>query len=188
MSQDLRELNEMVSSLERHLRLLRDYASKAFGEGNFDYGGEVAGKLRLLTARFRSNRPLLLDLMTETQIQPLVRLGGPPVNPLPGEPGTGDEISLERYLQLGAIGVRIPTSEFVMLNKTQFIRAWAEQTGSAHEDWNLDPTLKTILGSGIHIGGLHGALAELRATTQTVLHVADQFLVQFRKQYSKESV
>jgi len=86
MSQDLRELNEMVSSLERHLRLLRDYASKAFGEGNFDYGGEVAGKLRLLTARFRSNRPLLLDLMTETQIQPLVRLGGPPVNPLPESP------------------------------------------------------------------------------------------------------
>jgi hypothetical protein len=75
-----------------------------------------------------------------------------------------------------------------MLNKTQFIRAWAEQTGSAHEDWNLDPALKTILGSGIHIGGLHGALAELRGTTQTVLHVADQFLVRFRKQYSKESV
>jgi hypothetical protein len=180
----------MVGSLERHLRLLRDYASKAFGDGNFDYGGEVAGKLRLLTSRFRSNRPLLLDLMTETQIQPLVRLGGPPINikPLPGEPAPGDEITLERYLQLGAIGVRVPSGEFVMLDKTQFIRAWAEQTGSAHEDWALDPALKAILGSGIYIAGMHGALAELRATTQTVLRVADEFLVKFRRQYSKESV
>ena len=63
-----------------------------------------------------------------------------------------------------------------MLNKTQFIRAWAEQSGSSHEDWSLDSALATILGAQIYIGGLHGALAELATTTEVVLNIADQFL------------
>ena len=171
-----RELQEMVVSVKRHLRLLREYAQKAFLEADGDYGGEVAGKLRLLVTRFGSHRPLLLDLMQETGIQPKVTLGGPPVIREPGEPGPGDEITLAEYLELGAIGTRVPNGDFVMLKKTQFIRAWAEQTGSSHEDWEMDPALRAILSFPVYIGSLHGALAELRVTTETVLHIADRFL------------
>jgi hypothetical protein len=179
-----RDLFAMVQALERHLNLLREYAKKAFVDGNFDYGGEVAGKLRLLVTKFGSNRPLLLDLMAETDIEPLLTLGGPPIERPPGEPRAGDNISLSQYLQLGAIGIRIPNGEFVMLNKTNFIRAWAEQTGSSHEDWSLDPSLETILSSPVYIGGLHGAFAELRVTTETVLHISERFLAGF---YSRQN-
>ncbi|MBI2090208.1 MAG: hypothetical protein HYT78_15965 [Deltaproteobacteria bacterium] len=175
-----RDLEDLVQALERHLRLLHEYARRAFQDGDFDYGGEVAGKLRLLVTKFGSNRPLLLDLMAETGINPLITLGGPPIEPPPGEPRPGDKISLSLYLQLGAIGIRVPSGEFVMLNKTQLIRAWAEQTGSSHEDWSLDPPLEAILRAPIYIGGLHGAFAELRITTEPVLHVADRFLTEFR--------
>ena len=147
-----RSTDELVDALERHIRILRDYAAKAFRDGNFDYGGEVAGKLRLLVTKCGSNRPLLLDLMAETGIAPTITLGGPLVQPPVGEPGSGDTISLERYLALGATGIRIPSGDFVMLNKTQFIRAWAEQSGSSHEDWSLEPTLAAVLSTQIYMG------------------------------------
>ena len=174
-----RDLFSMVQALERHLNLLREYAKRAFVDGNFDYGGEVAGKLRLLVTEFGSNRPLLLDLMAETGIEPLLSLGGPPIEQPLGEPRAGDKICLSEYLRFGAIGIRIPSGEFVMLNKTKFIRAWAEQSGSSHEDWSLDPSLETILSSPVYIGGLHGAFAELRVTTETVLHTGERFLADF---------
>jgi len=177
-----RSIGEMVSALERHVRLLRDYSVRAFDEGNVDFGGEIAGKLRLLVTKFGSNRPLLLDLMAATGIEPLITLGGPPVQRPPGEPSAGDKISLARYLQLPAVGIRVSPDKFVTLSKVQFIRAWAEQTGSSHEDWSLDPALAAVLGAGIYIGGLPAAFAELRVTTDTVIHVAERFLAEH---YSK---
>ncbi len=171
---------EMLAALERHLRLLREYSVKAFNEGNADFGGEVAGKLRLLVTRFGSNHPLLLDLMADTGVEPLITLSGPPVKPLPGEPGPGDQITLARYLELTAVGIRVSPEKFVTLNKVKLIRGWAEQTGSSHEDWALDPALAAILSAGIFIGGLPAALAELRVITETVLHVADRFLSEYR--------
>jgi hypothetical protein len=170
-----RSSDELVDPLERHIRVLRDYATKAFREGNFDYGGEVAGKLRLLVTKFGSNRPLLLDLITATGIAPTITLDGPPVQRPPGEPGPGDTISLERYLGLGAIGVRIPSGEFVMLNKDAVDPCLGGAKRSSHEDWSLDPALATILSAQIYIGGLHGALAELATTTGAVLSIGDQF-------------
>jgi len=177
-----RDLEDLVQALERHLRLLHEYARKAFQERDFDYGGEVAGKLRLLVTNFGSNRPLLLHLMAKTGINPLITLGGPPIEPPPGEPRAGDKISLSQYLQLGAIGVWVPSGEFVMLNKTQFIRAWAEQTGSSHEDWSLEPALEAILQkTPIYVGGLQAAFAELGITTKAVLHVAHRFFTELRR-------
>ncbi|SRR6266542_5284554 len=178
-SERARSTDELVDALERHIRILRDYAAKAFREGNFDYGGEVAGKPRLLVTKFGSNRPLLLDLMAETGIAPTITLDGPPVQRPPGEAGPGDVISLQRYLGLDAIAIRIPSGDFIMLNKTQFLRAWAEQSGSSHEDWSLEPALAAILDARIYLGGLHGALAELATTTNAVLNVADQFLLRY---------
>jgi hypothetical protein len=174
-----RDRQEMFAALMRHLRLLERYAHKAFVERDPDYGGEVAGKLRLLVTKFGSHRPLLLDLMRETGIEPRVTLGGPPQIKRDGELGPGDQVTLSEYLQLGAVGTRVPSGEFVMLNKTQFIRAWAEQTGSSHEDWKIDQSLAAVLNTPLRIGGLHGAFAELRVTTETVLHIATQFSAVF---------
>lgn len=175
-----RSTEELVKALERHVRLLRDYATRAFRNGDFGYGGEIAGKLRLLVTKFGSNRPLLLDLMAQTGIAPSITLGGPPIHRAPGEPGPGDTISLARYLELTAMGVRIQSGQFVVLNKIQFIRAWAEQSGSSHEDWSHDPVLVEILTPQIFIGGLHGALAELATTTNAVLGVAERFLSEWQ--------
>ena len=180
MSKEPRELDEMIGALEKHIRLLKDYASRAFDAGELDYGGEIAGKLRLLVTRFGSNRPLLLDLMAKTNIRPMVKLGGPPLQPLPGEPGPGDIITLDQYLALDAIGMKIPSGEFVTLSKTQLIRGWAEQAGSSHEDWKLDPVLKAIFEFGVRFDGMPGAYQELRITTKAVLRVADHFISEYR--------
>src|SRR5437899_2595166 len=107
-----RGIGEMVSALERHVRLLRDYSVRAFSEGNVDFGGEIAGKLRLLVTTFGSNRPLLLHLMAVTGVEPLITLGGPPVQRPPGEPRAGDKITLARYLELSAVGVRVSPEKF----------------------------------------------------------------------------
>lgn len=171
-----RPLDEMVNALKRHVRLLEDYIRKVYSGGNGDYAGEIAGKLRLLVTKFGSNTPLLINLMKESGIEPLITIGGPPIRREPGKPAAGDKVSLSEYLQLDAVGIRVPSGEFVMLNKTQFIRAWAEQTGSSHEDWKMDAALSSILASSTYIGGVHGAAAELKATADTVLHVAHKFL------------
>jgi hypothetical protein len=176
-----REIQELVDALERHVRLLREYAQKAFVDGNTDYGGEIAGKLRLLVKNIgRSNRPLLIDLMEETGIKPMIKLGGPPIQRPPGEPRAGDIITLSRYLELTAIGIELPSGDFVTLDKIKFLSAWAEQTGSSHEDWSLDPALDAFLRSGIHIGGVDVAFAELKVTTEAVLSVATRFLAQYK--------
>ena len=67
------------------------------------------------------------------------------------------------------------------MNKEQLVRAWAQQTGASHEDWGMDESLSTILDSQIYIGGVQGALTELQTTTETVLHVASEFLMQLAK-------
>ncbi len=176
MSREARKLKEMAGALVKHVELLREYAVKCFAEAKSEYGGEVAGKLRLLVARFRSNRPLLLDLMNEVDSGIRITLDGPPIRRPPGEPGPGDRITLEEYLDLGAVGTRIPNGGFVMLTRIQLIRAWAEQTGASHEDWTIDPALRQALDAPVYIMGVQGTIQELRITTNTVLHVSDRFI------------
>jgi hypothetical protein len=173
-----REVAELIEALERHVRLLKEYSERAFEGGESDFGGEIAGKLRLLVTRSNTNRPLLLDLMSRAGINPVVALGGPPVQPLSGKPGPGDKLTLEEYMGLDAVGIRV-ADEFVLLDKTQLIRLWAQQAGAAHEDWSLEPTLDAILRAGTFIGGLPAAFAELRATTETVIHVAELFMSEY---------
>jgi hypothetical protein len=174
-----RSIDEMFTALKQHISLLEDYARKVYAEGNSEYASEIVGKLRLLVTEFGSNKPLLLRLMQSSGIEPKVVLGGPPIQQESGKPTAGDEISLRQYLDLDAIGIRVPSGDFVLLNKVKFIRVWAEQTGSSHEDWTMDETLSSILNSQIYIGGIHGALAELKTTVENVLHVAHMFIEQY---------
>jgi len=181
MSRVNRTNKEMAEALLKHMALLREYAEKCFIHGEANYAGEVAGKLRLLVTRFGSNRPLLLDLMNKFDSNIKVTLGGPPIKRPPGVPRAGDEITLEEYLQLDALGVRIPSGDFVMLTKVELIRAWAQQTGASHEDWTMEPELKSALDFPLQIMGLQATAAELRVTTETVIHVGDQFIDELQK-------
>lgn len=74
-----REIPDLVEALQRHVRLLKEYAVKAFEDANSDYFGEVAGKLRLLLYDGGMNTPLLLKLMDEFSADIRITLGGPPV-------------------------------------------------------------------------------------------------------------
>ena len=168
-----RSLAEMGARLRGHVRLLEQHAQKAFREGDSDYLGEIAAKLRVLVIRSRSNKPLLIRLMEEIGEVKLPPWDGPP---LQYGPQAGDELSLDEYLQLTAIGVRVPSGEFVMLKKNDFIKAWAEKTGGSHEDWVISEELRIALSAGVYIGGLQAAAAELHVTTNTVLNVAKRFL------------
>ena len=166
----------MVEALRKHVRLLEEYAHRAFSEGNFDYTGEVAGKLRLMAIRFGSNEPRLLRLMEETgELIPII-LDGPPIPLTPQGHRGGDAISLEYFLSLLAVGVRVPSGTFVELTNADLIRAWAEQAGAPHEDWSMEEGLRTVLTLPVFIGGLPGASAALRAATNAVLHIASRFL------------
>ena len=78
-----RRTQDLADSLERHLKLLKEFATKAFNDGDEDYLGEIAGKLRVLVYEKGRNKPLLLSLMDEFDLQIPIRLGGPPVKPEP---------------------------------------------------------------------------------------------------------
>jgi hypothetical protein len=174
-----RPVEEMVDALRGHTRLLREYAQK-LSEGDTTYGGEIAGKLRLLVTRSRANTPLLLLLMRETGLELKLTMGGPPIPLEPGGPIlAGQQIPLAEYIALPAIGVRVPSGTFEILSKEKLIRAWAEQTGASHEDWAMDETLSSILSMGVFIGGLPGAFAELSITARAVLGIAEQFLEEY---------
>jgi len=103
-----------------------------------------------------------------------------------GVPGAGDEVSLSRYMDPTAVGVRVPSGEFVMLTKTQLVQAWSQQTGAAHEDWIMDHALHEILNGGISIGGLPEALAELQVTADAVIHIGEKFLAKYAADDSSE--
>lgn len=179
----VRSIEEMVEALRKHTRLLREYCRKAFAESDTAYGGEVAGKLRLLATRSRANTPLLIRLFKETAIEPKITMDGPPIPLEPGGPIlAGQKLSLEEFMNLPAMGVRVPSGSFITLNKEQFVRAWAEQTGAPHEDWTMGEALSTILSMKIYIFGLQGAYAELNGTASTVLTVAEQFLGEYENQ------
>jgi len=48
----------------------------------------------------------------------------------------------------------------------------------------MDETLSTILSAGIFIGGMHGSLAELQTTVNTVIDVAERFFQQYEARFN----
>src|SRR3989344_9642657 len=64
----VRSDNNLLESLRKHINLLQKYHEKAFVEGDTDYLGEVAGKLRLLIYDRGRNKALLKDMMRKFNI------------------------------------------------------------------------------------------------------------------------
>jgi hypothetical protein len=173
-----REIPELIEALQRHTRLLREFARHAFQGQDNDYLGEVAGKLRLLVHERKDIKPLLLGLMDEFGLDVPIMLDGPPISRPPGHSGPwyGDQISLRDYLDLTAYGIRTSSQGFVELTKKKLIATWAEKHGSAHEDWTLTEEFVTARDSGLFLGNLPALATELQITTRTVLYIAEKFL------------
>lgn len=171
-----RDIPDLVEALQRHVKLLKEFSIRAFRDGDYDYLGEIAAKLRLLVYEYGRNKPLLLTLMDEFGLKVPIVMGGPPIERPAGWPAPGDQVSLREFLNLIAFGMRAPSGAWVELTKKEIIGIWAQQHGAAHEDWELDQTFKLARDSGLFIGGRPALAAELRTTTEAVISVADRFI------------
>lgn len=176
-----RDLPEMVNQLERQLRLLAEYSEHAFEDGRSHYLPEIAGKLRILLVRSRFNHPLLFRVAEHINYTPKVELSGPPVRPLPGEPGPNEVITLDRFFDLHAVTIRTWQGP-ARMTKRELIRAWCEQLGGVHEDWEVDEELANTLGLPIIIGGMHPGAYELRICAQTALQHGQQIIERYKKE------
>jgi hypothetical protein len=178
-----RTQQELVEALDRHLRLLAAYAVRAFEEGDPDYCGEVATKLRLLVAEPKrknsGHRPLLLGLMDAAGADIRVQVRAVKV---PGSPAVS--LTLREYLA-GEVEARTPGGQEFRRSYIDLICMWADQHGAAHEDWAFQEEFVYARYSGICIR--EGERVEpamvntLRQVTENVLRVAEQFRPGFRR-------
>jgi hypothetical protein len=162
-----RPVADMASALRNHVTLLSRYVDAA-AAGDPLYLGEVAGKLRLLVIRKDGHKPLLLRFAELTGDELAVTLDAPPIPPLPGQPGAGDTITIETFLDLVAVALPTPDSggRLVPLSNREFVTTWAEQHGAAHEDWNLLETSHASIAFPVSEG--------TRAHARTLLRIADE--------------
>src|SRR5262245_60695277 len=71
-----RPIVDLVESLRRHVRLLREYDKRAFDDGNDDYLGEIAATLRLLSIAKGHNVALLVSLMKVCKVKARIKRKG----------------------------------------------------------------------------------------------------------------
>jgi len=172
---------DLLKTLEEEVDKLKELYFKTFREEDLKYLGDVAGKLRVLVYEGGKNKPLLLHLMDKFEINILITLDGPPVQPLPGQPSPGDKITLRRFLDLLAVEIRVKSGDFMKSTKKELIAKWSQQSGGAHQDWELDEDLFAMQNTGINLFGMPPEAHEFKATTKTVLHVAKQFFEKINK-------
>jgi hypothetical protein len=174
-----RLLADMAAALRNHVTLLSRYIDAAT-DGDPLYLGEIAGKLRLLVIRKDGHKPLLLRFAELTGDELTVRLDAPPIPPLPGQPGAGDTIAIETFLDLVAVALPTPDSggRLVPLSNREFVTTWAEQYGAAHEDWDLLETPHAKIAFPVSIDGRRAHARTLLRIAGEVRRVADAYLTQ----------
>jgi hypothetical protein len=173
-----RKTREMVAALRRHTELLANFSSHAFDEGDDNYLGEVAGKLRLLVYESRTNKPLLLTLADDLGADTSFELSGPPGFDFGHGLVGGQRTSLREYLAGMAFFGTAKSGERVELSKMDVIALWSQQMGAAHEDEAIDPRLHYLMSTGVSIGGRSSEAQLLRSIANTVLAVALRVLKQ----------
>jgi tetratricopeptide (TPR) repeat protein len=170
-----RSIGEMIHRLETQLELLRQHSEQAFGRKREEYYGEVATKLRILLVRKNPNTPLLLEIAERLEVPLNVTLGGPPVQPLKGEPGPGDTVTLDCFFDLRAVHIRT-SAGLVGISKRKLICAWCEQLGGAHEDWGIEEAILNSLEFPLLINGTSPNVIELHNCARIALEYGDQLL------------
>jgi hypothetical protein len=173
-----RPVADMASALRNHVTLLSRYIDAAAGDPL--YLGEVAGKLRLLVIRKDGHKPLLLRFAEFTGDELAVTLDAPPIPPLPGQPGAGDTITIETFLDLVAVALPTPDSggRLVPLSNREFVTTWAEQHGAAHEDWDLLETSDATIAFPVKLEGMRAHARTLLRIADEIRRVADAYLTQ----------
>jgi hypothetical protein len=178
-----RPLADLVEALRRHVRLLRLYAAHAFDDGDADYLGEVAAKLRLLVVKKWNNEPLLIRLMHDCQIEAepawlaLDEAYLPPPAEVAERYQVGAPVSLADELDLPALRITSVTGdETLTLTKRKLVEVVAEKHGAAHEDWEHPGYLTLLREHELRIKGYPPLEAALQLVTTTVLRVADHVL------------
>jgi hypothetical protein len=165
-----RGLHELAERLTDHTALLIEYIDKV-KKGDRRYLGEVAGKLRLLVSgRQAKNKPLLFLLADATGDDLTFQVGGPPGFNW-GYGVGGQRASLAAYLDSMSFIVAGHT-----LTKAEVIVRWAQQHGSAHEDWQIDRSLYALTGNPMRIWGVPTADRTLISIAHTVAHVSRSYL------------
>jgi hypothetical protein len=157
----------MTTALLRHTRLLQGYCERAFRDGEQDYLGEVAGKLRLLAIDSRQNEPLLLRVMKANNLDIRIRVGVPI-----------RELTVEAFLDLFAGAALMADGKWASYTNRTLIRAWAEQIGAAHEDWNMDEGLRRLLTLPAYVGERQMTAEVLKTAAGAILDVARRCLVE----------
>jgi hypothetical protein len=167
MTRISRDIPNLVTALRRHLTLLREYSDRAFRDCDESFYGEVAGKLRVLTYKSHTNKPLLLSLMEEMNVDIPITLNTPP----------GDiTMSLPEYMNSLAFAARMPPRGLVEVSHNDLVAMWAQQYGASHEDWEISEELAFILNSGVFIRDTPSGVVILRLISNTVLWVGNEFL------------
>jgi hypothetical protein len=172
-----RPITDLVESLRRHVRLLREYERRAFHDGNDDYLGEIAAKLRLLSIAKGQNVPLLIRLMKVCKVKARIK----PKGSRPANWGAHDSVTLSQILGQSAMKVKTSVGN-VMLTRRELIEVVAEKHGGAHEDWQHPEWLTITRDPSVQIKGRSPLAVPLRVTTRAVLLLADHLLKQLTPQ------
>ncbi|MGF1679656.1 tetratricopeptide repeat protein [Photobacterium minamisatsumaniensis] len=181
-----RSISDLLESLERHLKLLRNFYIECFEQNNEEYFGEIAGKIRLLTKTKGGDKALLIGLMKEFEIEPTQIFDGPPVQYPAGHPEPGKPHTLETYLTMDSMGFRTTGDGFKLLSKSEFVCLFAEKHGAAHEDWNHPEILRIIKYSNIFVGDEKLYMSELKSIAHWVLWFGNEFISNLSEELIEE--
>jgi hypothetical protein len=160
----------MVAALARQVRLLDAYIEKALTDA--DYLSEIAGKLRLLIIDIPGNRrhkPLLLEVAQVYQVTQRLT---------PEEGADREPFTWPQFLDRAAATLTDGSGEPRNITFREFIRAWAEQAGGTHEDWEIDQSLIDMINlPGVYINsGLRVSHHNLIAIARNVSRSATTLL------------
>jgi hypothetical protein len=178
-----RSAADMAMALRHHVALLSRYIDAAVA-GDPLYLGEIAGKVRLLVITKGGHKPLLQRFAELTGDELTITLEEPPLPPLPGQPGAGDTIDLETFLDLVAVALQTPSSggQLVPLSHREFVTTWAEQYGAAHEDWSPPRTLPAGVAFPGKLGGIKAHALTLLRIADAIRRLAEGYLAQLTEE------
>ena len=191
-----------MQDCETHLSFLKE-ARDQFEVDRERYK-QIAGELRVLVCKSRTNKPLLLDLMDHYGFVYEVQPPGPPLDksaiPLVGwrydsvqqdltkalEEAYGDQAKLSEVLaRQASLRVALSLRRYVDEGLAVFARPYdysfrdltraiAEQSGVAHEDEAVEEGIAAM--QRVHLGGEHSHIVALINFADTVLSAGMEFL------------
>jgi hypothetical protein len=174
----------LVADLESQLKFIREAVQALAAEP--DRYKIVAAGLRVLVCDFRSNKPLLLDLMDELELDYTIspRPDLPFPLPMVDELDQGSDVDFssmmpdEIWAYHRSQGKSYSLREFVArglavyvlghaYSYSELIRTLAEQSGLGHEDRTIDRNILEL--ESLILGGYRGHTAPIRALADHVI-------------------